>query len=392
MSILRWAVGITFAFILAVGSIASQAAQPKGDPLDEVKRRQEVAIQKAERDILDAREEIFRTGLHDPEKAIDELKALADKLDDETTLPREKRDALRTRLNKSIAYFQRLKADRKLSNPADEAKRIEAAKDRRVTDERRADDQKKVTGLAGDLINKRKDAVTQSKRINEEKSEKTVAMMREVDRSAIPEARDYNLPRDWAEKSLRRAKNFKLSPTEEAILKALNEPRSVEFKGQPFSEVLNFFQKVMGVPIIADPQALAEVGINNESPITLATNKIATRTILKKLLGELNLAYVIKDETVYITSAARAKEMMTVRTYYVGDLASVTDIRFGPILSRIQAQQNLAQLVTLITQSIEPSSWEVNGGNGTITFDPITMSLVIKQSAEIHYAIRGGLR
>ena len=53
----------------------------------------------------------------------------------------------------------------------------------------------------------------------------------------------------------------------------------------------------------------------------------------------------------------------------------------------------LAQIVTLITQSVEPSSWDVNGGNGTITFEPITMSLIIKQSAEVHYQIRGsGLR
>src|SRR5262249_46366559 len=160
---------------------------------------------------------------------------------------KEKRDALKARVNKSIAYFQRLKADRRQSSPAEEAKRIEAAKDRRVADEKRSDEQKKVTGAAGDLINKRKDSIAEGKRINEEKAEKAVATLREVDRSAIPEARDYDLPRDWAEKSMRRAKNFKLSPSEEAILKGLNEPRSVEFKGQPFSEVINYFQKAMGV-------------------------------------------------------------------------------------------------------------------------------------------------
>jgi hypothetical protein len=393
MSIHRCAAGVAFSVALALGCVATLAARPLDGPLDDAKRRQEVAVQKAERDLLDARDEIFRTGLSDPDKAINELKALADKLDEDTVLPREKRDALKARLNKSIAYFQRLKADRKLSSPAEEAKRIEATKDRRATDERRADDQKKVTGVAGDLINKRKEAATESRRINEEKGEKSVAVMRNVDKSAIPEASDYNLPRDWVEKSMRRAKNFKLSPTEEAILKALNEPRSADFKGMPFSEAVNYIQKLLGVPVIADPQALAEVGVNNETPVpALTTNKIATRTMLKKLLAELNLTYVVKDETIYITSAARAKEMMTVRTYYVGDLANAVDMRFGPFLSRLQAQQNLAQLVTLITQSIDPSSWEVNGGNGTITFEPITMSLVIKQSAEVHYQVRGGLR
>jgi hypothetical protein len=155
---------------------------------------------------------------------------------------------------------------------------------------------------------------------------------------------------------------------------------------------MDYFQKVMGVPVIVDPLAMVEAGITNESPINLSTNKIATRTILKKLLAELALTYVIKDEAVYVTTAARAKEMMTVRTYYVGDLAGVMDVRFGPFLNQFKAQQNLAMLVNLIIQTIEPSSWEINGGNGAITFEPITMSLVVKQSAEVHYMMRNGLR
>jgi hypothetical protein len=391
MSILRCAAGTVFSLALALGFIAPLAARQQGDPLEDAKRKREVAAQKAEQDTLDAREEIFRTGMRDPGKAIDELTALREKLDEDTALPTEKRDALRVRLNRSIGFFQRLKADRQESRPAEQAKRVEAARDRRATDEKRADDQKKVSRDAADIIGKRKESVAEERRLRDEKSEKTVAVMRSVDKSAIPEANDYNLPRDWAEKSRRRAKDFKLSATEQAILKALDEPRSVEFKGQPFSEVINYLQKVMDVPIVVDPQAMTESGVTNESPITLTTNKIATRTVLKKMLAEVNLAYVIKDESIYITSPARAKEMLTTRVYYVGDLAGVVDVRFGPLLSRLQAQENLALIVQMIIQNIEPSSWDVNGGNGTITFDPITMSLIIKQSAEIHYRIRGGL-
>jgi hypothetical protein len=391
MSILRYAAGPVVSLALVLGFVASSLAQQKGDPLEDVKRRQEVAAQKAEQDILDAREDIFRTGLRDPAKAIDELTALLEKLDEDTALPRERRDALRVRLNKSIAFFQRMKIDRQETRPADEAKRIEASRDRRATDEKRADDQKRVSRDAADIINKRKDSVVEGRRLRDEKAEKTVGVMRSVDKSAVPEARDYNLPPDWAEKSRRRSKDFKLTATEQAILKALDEPRSVEFKGQPFSEVINYLQKVMGVPIVVDPQALSEAGITNESPITLTTNKIATRTMLKKFLSEVNLTYVIKDESILVTSPARAKEMLTTRVYYVGDLAGAVDVRFGPLLNRLQAQENLAQIVNMIIQNVEPSSWDVNGGTGTITFDPITMSLIIKQSAEVHYRIRGGL-
>jgi hypothetical protein len=41
--------------------------------------------------------------------------------------------------------------------------------------------------------------------------------------------------------------------------------------------------------------------------------------------------------------------------------------------------------------TIEPNSWEARGaqGGGTIAYDPITMSLIIKQTAEVHYQLSG---
>ena len=85
--------------------------------------------------------------------------------------------------------------------------------------------------------------------------------------------------------------------------------------------------------------------------------------------------------------------MMTVRTYYIGDLVPHYDVPFSPGLSRLQALQNVAQLVNMITTNIDKDSWEVNGkeGGGTIVFDPVTMGLIVKQSAEMHMKIKQGL-
>jgi hypothetical protein len=38
-------------------------------------------------------------------------------------------------------------------------------------------------------------------------------------------------------------------------------------------------------------------------------------------------------------------------------------------------------------QGIDPDSWSGRGGPGTITFDPVRMVLIIKQSAEMHYML-----
>ena len=62
----------------------------------------------------------------------------------------------------------------------------------------------------------------------------------------------------------------------------------------------------------------------------------------------------------------------------------------GPILSKIVMIQTVNQLINTITQTVDPQSWQVNNPDavGTIAFNPATMSLTIKQTAEIHYSIR----
>ena len=75
------------------------------------------------------------------------------------------------------------------------------------------------------------------------------------------------------------------------------------------------------------------------------------------------------------------------------ELVGLVDFRLGPILTQIQMAQNIRQLIDLIQSTIEPSSWEANGrgGLGTIVFYPATMSLIVKQTAEVHYKLSGTL-
>ena len=61
------------------------------------------------------------------------------------------------------------------------------------------------------------------------------------------------------------------------------------------------------------------------------------RTVLRRILGDVNLAYIVKDEAIQVVTPARARETLSTRTYYVGDLAGTTDIRLGPFLGRLQA-------------------------------------------------------
>jgi hypothetical protein len=91
-----------------------------------------------------------------------------------------------------------------------------------------------------------------------------------------------------------------------------------------------------------------------------------------------------------VTSPEQAANFLSTRTYYVGDLVNTLGIADPFGVRQLQALQGLLALSQMI-KSIEPQSWVEGGGQGTITFNLGAMSLVIKQSAEMHYTLRGSL-
>jgi hypothetical protein len=180
-----------------------------------------------------------------------------------------------------------------------------------------------------------------------------------------------------------------LTKKEKAILRILNSVISVDFKDQSFEAVVDYLQDKTGQPILVDKQALADASIEYETPVTIKLKKVSVRTLLRKLLHDLGLTYVIKDEIIQVTSYKRAKEMMTVRTYPVGDLV-MFDPTTGQVLPPALIMLQAKQLIDLIKGTVDPDSWGggENGGGGTIVFNLATKSLVVKQSAEIHYSMK----
>ncbi len=247
----------------------------------------------------------------------------------------------------------------------------------------RSDDRRGTDGDARSIMESRGRAVADARSDRNRFDERQTRVMRQVDESAVPDGRAYVLPKDWIEKSKRRSTAQKLTAKEAAILKALDTALQADFDKIAFEDVLDYLRKATGVSISVDQRAMTEVGASYKSEISLKL-KASTRTILKRMLGDLGLAYVIKDEVIQITSVERAKEMTTERTYYIGDLAATVDIRLDPITSRLLFIQTVNQLITTITQTVDPKSWKVNNPDavGTIVFDPVSMSLTIKQTAD----------
>ncbi len=369
--------------------LVGRARAEDPDLLKDAAARQKVEAERAERDVRDAADEAIKTARTQPDKATERIRKLLQLVDVNPNFTDDKKESLTALLNRDLVLVQRI-ADG-VSSP-DAGTGFHPA----PRDPRAAEDQKKLIDAALSHFTSTKDALAESADLRAKKSEAIRGLLAQVDQASIPPSGEYEFPapEKWIEMSKRRSKNNVLTETERAILKALAATVSVDFKDQRFGGVVDWFQHQTGQTIVLDKPALDDLGVNNESTVNVTLNKVSTRTALKKVLADLGLTYVIKDETIFVTTPAKAKDMMTIRTYYIGDLVGgYPDIRFGGVLSQYQALATIGQLVQMIQGNIDPDSWAVNGkdGGGTIVFDPVHMTLVVKQSAEIHYKMMQGL-
>jgi hypothetical protein len=360
---------------------APALSQETDDLLKDVQARQEVAAQKREAEVQEAKREAKRLYESNPAKALDLLKSALNRVRNDSDLPSARRDALVKSLQYQIDNYEKFAArrtDRSFDPPP-----------RRPDVSRREDGTRGIFEGLARVHKERGDAVGEARRGREDSKTGYLGVMRSLDKSNVPPNGDIEFPADWREKTLKRSTASKLTDKERAILKALSSPISVEFKSKTFQSVMDFLQEAMGQPIILDKRGMDEVGVTYETPVNLNLRNVATRTVLKRILADYGLTYVIKEEAIQITSIERAKDMLITRSYPIADLAGIGNVSFAPGVNQFQAAQNIKAIIDLIQSSIEPSSWQVNNGPGTIVFEPTTMSLIVKASAEVHYALGG---
>ncbi|MBI1915502.1 MAG: STN domain-containing protein [Planctomycetes bacterium] len=213
-------------------------------------------------------------------------------------------------------------------------------------------------------------------------------------RSSIPISGDIQFPDPvkWRELTKRRL-GLKLTDEEKKIVKILNTRITTTIKDKPLTGVLEYFEKTLGLPLTIDKPALDAAQINYETNVSLDVRDTTVRSALKQMLANVNppLTFIIRKEQVIITTPEKAAQETVVRTYYIGDLLAVNNFAFDPVFNELQMAQNIVALISQI-QSIEPSSWREGGGAGTITFDPIRMALIVKQTAEMQFVLQGALR
>lgn len=171
------------------------------------------------------------------------------------------------------------------------------------------------------------------------------------------------------------------SAAEKNILAALEQPTECDFTQTPLTDVMDYFSSKHAIEIQIDSKALSENGIDESVPVTKHLKNVSLKSALRRILAELGITFVIRDEVLLITLNNEADAWLVTRTYPVGDLVAAA-----------QDEASFKSLLEAITTTVGPGFWDDAGGPGNAKIVAPVKSLVISQSYGTHEKILDLLR
>jgi Flp pilus assembly secretin CpaC len=236
-------------------------------------------------------------------------------------------------------------------------------------------------------------------------------------------------------------------PVERRIERKLEEPITVHWKDKTLAQAIDDLRALSGENVEPETRALREAGVSLDMPITdRSLENIKLRSVLNILLGDAKLTYVIKHQSLQITTEDRARDKKTKMVIHpVADLIVPVEnhplpevqnfssalmrhinqtggINYGGVMpynppyslqqgvpvggsQSMMSNSQLAQanafapgqpglprnapntletvLIDLIKTTVAQGSWDDLGGAGKIQYYPVGMALVVNQTIEV---------
>lgn len=159
------------------------------------------------------------------------------------------------------------------------------------------------------------------------------------------------------------------APQHAPLREKLLQPVSVDFQETPLSGVAQELSRLTDADIRLDAPALKDEGIRERTPITLKLAEQKVSTVLRVLLTEHGLDWVLQDGVLRITTATKADEIFKSAVYDVRDLSR--DNKEAAALQRaVRSQTN--------------GHWEATEGvGGDLTFARPGV-MVVRQTERVH--------
>ena len=272
----------------------------------------------------------------------------------------------------------------------------------------------------------------------EKKADNALDALNGVDESFALPIGDYVLPdaKSWADLSSRRAHLGRAdardrTDSELRIEKSLNSTISLHFHAVPLTDIIRHIATTHGINIILDTRAIETEGLLADQSVSIDVDNIKLRSALNLLLDQAGgLVYDVENEVLKITNRLEQETKYVQAVYNVADLVVPLNLtvqkgpfdqnllngRGGSNLSgnglfqvdddlgiaigsngsprRGRSGQRGAEegvdftgLVDLITTTVEPGTWDLDGGAGRLHGEENTLSLVIRQTPAVHEQI-----
>ncbi len=167
----------------------------------------------------------------------------------------------------------------------------------------------------------------------------------------------------------------KQSVAEVKISRELGSKTECDFTETPLADVMDYFKTRHGIQIELDLKALQDEAIDSSVPVTRSLKDVKLKSALRLILREHNLAFVIRNEVLLITTKTEEEAFTEARVYPVQDLLS----RWP------RGTPTTFDLITTITTTIQATSWPEGTGPGSIQVLP--GMLVICQTQQVHEEI-----
>jgi type II secretory pathway component GspD/PulD (secretin)/tetratricopeptide (TPR) repeat protein len=252
----------------------------------------------------------------------------------------------------------------------------------------------------------------------------------EVESEMIPYDRLEVYPDDWPEISRLREseQSTTQSPADQAVYRALAESvPNISVNQQPFEDVINLLRQETGANIVVNWNALANAGVQKQTPVTLTLQNVPFSKVLDLTLqqvqssGGAQLGYSVDEGVLTISTTDQLAQQSVIQVFDIQDLlVQAPNFTNAPQFNLAAASQNqtasisssggggggsgagggnifggggggattttsttdqLTQITQLIENEVDRNSWVDNGGTvGTIR--SLNGQLIVNQTPE----------
>lgn len=199
----------------------------------------------------------------------------------------------------------------------------------------------------------------------------------------------------------------------------------VRFDEQPFEQVIEWLADFTHLNVVVRWQTLDDAGVKRDKPISIQVKNLRLSQVLWLIMNdaggaEMRLAYRASGNLLILSTADDLGREMVTKVYDVADLLLRVSQTAQPdysqnsqglgqntgggggqsVFGQSQTQQRqeqeggneveLTKLVEIIQRTVEPDTWQLNGGRGHIeTFGHL---LIVHNTIMVHQQLGGYLR